>query len=202
MKFNNSLVIIVFLFAANIIFSQTFDEKYSSEYVLKKSDGTEVSRLKHYRSGNKLKFTKVENKGTEKETTTDIYILKDERMIYQVTSGTQGKIGFKKPLDFMYVGMLTGIYILDLGNDGSVFNSSYLNGSGEVLGKTCDKYTIITQGDASSDYYMYQNNLMLKRWVGSPTEGGNSIEAISYDTPGEMNEGMFVLPADITYLDM
>lgn len=201
MKFIKFYFLIVFILAAGTAFSQTFDQQYSSEYVLKKSDGTEINRMKHYRSGGKLKFTKVDNAGTEKETTTDIYIFKDENMIYQVTSGRQGKIGLKKPLDFMYAGMLTGVYIFDLGNDGSLFKSSYLSGTSDVLGMPCDKYTFATQGDASSDYYIYQNNLMLKRWVGSPTEGGNSIEATSY-TAGAVDESMFILPEGITYLDM
>jgi hypothetical protein len=99
----------------------------------------------------------------------------------------------------MYIGMQTGIYILDLGNIDKVFNSNTRVGTGNVLGMECVKYTVASNGEASSDYFMYQDNLMLRRSVGSATEG-NTIETISYET-SVVPESIFILPADVQYIN-
>lgn len=194
------LFLLSFLFSAPILSQTAFDTKYTAEYVLKTAAGTEISRIKLYRSGNKLKFLKIDNSGKSNESKTEIFIFKDEPKIYNIVTNSAGKFGSKNAVDMSYVGMQTGVYILDLGNDGKIFNSSSRNGSFSVLGLECVKYTIASDGAASSDYYMYQDNLMLKRWVGSSTEG-NSIEAISYDTNADVPESIFVIPPDVQYLN-
>jgi len=196
---------VVVLFAAlnlftSIIYSQPYDVKYTVEYALKDARGNILSRMKLYRNGSKIKFQKFDNAGKPDSSTTSIYILKDEPKIYNIISNSAGKFGSKNAVDMSYVGMQTGVYIFDLGNDGTILNSNSRNRSGTVLGMECVKYTIATQGDASSDYYMYQDNLMLKRWVGSPTEG-NSIEALSYDNTSEVPESIFIVPLDVQYLN-
>jgi len=180
------------------VFPQSYDTKYTVEYTLKDINGNMINKIKLFRNGAKMKFSKVENKGTDKETTTDIYIFKDESMVYTVVSNSAGKFGSKHALDLSLVGMQTGVYILDLGNDGKIFNSSSRAGTGTVLGYDCVKYTIASTAEASSDYYMYQDNLMLKRFVGSYTEG-NTIEALSFDNTTDVPESMFVVPAETVY---
>jgi len=193
-------IILVLLFMGmNInIFTQSYDLNYTVEYALKDARGTVLSKLKLYRNGNKLKFVKIDNAGKANETTTDIYILKDEAKVYTIVSNSAGKFGTQKALDLMYVGMQTGVYIIDLGNDSTSFNSRTRAGTGTVLGMECVKYTIASNAEASSDYYMYQDNLMLKRSVGSSAEG-NTIEALSFDNTTPVQESLFVLPADVTY---
>ena len=165
-------ILFLFIFCSSLVLSQpVYDTKYSSEYVLKDARGTELNRFRHYRNGNKLKFTKVSDRGTDKETTTDIYVMKDEAKVYTVISGRGYKSGTRQTMDLSLVGMLTGVYILDLGNDGTIFNSRARNGTAAVLGRDCVVYTITAFGDAKSEYYMYQDNLMLKGWVGSVAEG-------------------------------
>jgi hypothetical protein len=197
-------LVICAIFTGMNLFSQTYNTKYSVEYALKDARGTILSKMKLYRSGSKLKFQKFDNAGKPDSSTTNIYIFKDEPKIYSIVTNSAGKFGTKNAVDMSYVGMQTGVYILDLPNDGKIFNSSTRVGSESVLGMECVKYTIASQsvpGDhASSDYYMYQDNLMLKRWVGSPTEG-NSIEALNYDNTSEVPESIFVLPADVQYLN-
>jgi len=178
-------------------FAQTYDVNYTIEYHLKDARGNEISRIKLFRNGNKMKFQKVDNRGASNESTTDMYIFKDDAKVITVITNSAGKFGTKAALDIMYVGMQTGIYILDLGSTDNIFTNR--TGSGTVLGKDCDKYTVIFGGDASSDYYIYQNNLMLKRSVGSATEG-NTIEALSYDT-GVVPESTFTVPADVTFMN-
>jgi hypothetical protein len=180
------------------LFPQSYDVNYTIDYALKDARGTVLSKLKLYRSGNKLKFVKIDKAGKPDETTTDMYILKDENQVYTVITNSAGKFGTRHAVELSYVGMQTGVYILDLGNDGTIFNSNSRSGNATVLGMDCVKYTIVTQGDASSDYYMYQDNLMLKRWVGSPTEG-NSIEALTFDNTTPVPESLFVVPTDVTY---
>jgi len=195
------LFLLGFLLQAN---SQTYDTKYTVEYALKDASGNIKSRMKMYRNGSKIKFVKLDNAGKPDSARTDIYILKDEPKVYSIITNSAGKFGTKYAVDMSYVGMQTGVYILDLPNDGIIFNSKTRAGSESVLGLECVKYTIATQsvpGDhASSDYYMYQDNLMLKRWVGSPTEG-NSIEALDYDNTSDVPESMFVVPLDVQYLN-
>ncbi|MCX6157816.1 MAG: hypothetical protein NTY74_07545 [Ignavibacteriae bacterium] len=181
------------------LYPQTYDVNYTAEYVLKDARGNEISRLKHYRNGNKLKFLKVDNSGKSNETTTEIFVIKDDAKIITVITNSAGKTGTKAALDIMYVGMQTGIYILDLGNIDYIFNNTSRAGTGNVLGMECVKYTVASNGEASSDYYMYQNNLMLKRSVGSSTEG-NTIEALSYDT-NIVPESIFTIPADVQYIN-
>lgn len=181
------------------VFSQTYDVKYKAEYALKDARGTEISRLMHYRNGNKLKFQKVDNRGKANETTTDIYIDKDEAKIYMIITNSAGKFGTKAALDIMYIGMQTGIYILDLGNLDYIFNNNTRRGAGTVLGKECVKYTVVTDGESSSDYYMYQDNLMLRRSVGNATEG-NTLEALSYEVT-TVPESTFIVPTDVQYLN-
>jgi hypothetical protein len=197
------LTLSTFISASNI-FSQTYDTKYTIEYVLKDASGNILSRMKMYRNGSKIKFVKIDRAGKPDSSRTDIYILKDEPKIYNIITNSAGKFGTKNAVDMSYVGMQTGVYILDLGNDGTIFNSNSRAGSESVLGMECVKYTIASQtvgsDHASSDYYMYQNNLMLKRWVGSPTEG-NLIEAISYDNVSDVPESIFVVPSDVQYLN-
>lgn len=187
------------IFIADII-SQTYDTKYTVEYALKDARGNILSRMKLYRNGSKIKFQKFDNAGKPDSSTTNIFILKDEPKIYNIITNSAGKFGTKNAVDMSYVGMQTGVYILDLGNDGTIFNSSSRQGTQTVLGFECTKYTIASGPDASSDYYMYQDNLMLKRWVGS-TQEGNSIEALTYDNTSEVPESVFVLPLDVQYLN-
>lgn len=181
------------------LYPQTYDVNYTAEYALKDARGNEISRLKLYRNGNKLKFLKVDNSGKSNETTTEIFVIKDDAKIITVITNSAGKTGTKAALDIMYVGMQTGIYILDLGNIDYIFNNTSRAGTGNVLGMECVKYTVASNGEASSDYYMYQNNLMLKRSVGSSTEG-NTIEALSYDT-NIVPESIFTIPADVQYIN-
>jgi hypothetical protein len=199
-----NILVFVFLCSSYLsvteIFTQTYDTKYTIEYALKDARGNVLSKMKMYRNGSKIRFVKNDNVGKPDSSTTNIYILKDEPKIYNIISNSAGKFGSKNAVEMMYVGMQTGVYILDLGNDGSIFNSNSRNGSANVLGYDCVKYTIVTQGDASSDYYMYQDNLMLKRWVGSPTEG-NSLEALNYDNASDVPESMFIVPTDVQYLN-
>lgn len=193
-----------FLLAADVISQPAYDTKYTIEYVLKDASGNIKSKMKLFRNGSKLKFQKLDNAGKPDSSETNIYILKDEPKIYNIVSNSAGKFGSKNAVDMSYVGMQTGVYILDLPNDGKLFNSSTRSGSESVLGLECVKYTIASQtvpGDhTSSDYYMYQDNLMLKRWVGSPTEG-NSIEALNYDNTSDVPESIFIVPADVQYLN-
>lgn len=183
-------------------FAQTYDVNYTIEYALKKADGTEVSRMKLFRNGNKLKFLKMSDSGTPNEAKTEIFINKDERKIYQIISNSAGKYGSKYDLDVMMIGMQTGVYILDLGNF-DLFNAGNLTGTGAVLGKDCKEYTIVMQSNgtelARSVYYVYQDNLMLKRNVGSDVEG-NAIEALSYIT-AVVPESVFQMPSDITWMN-
>lgn len=186
------------------IFSQTYDTKYTVEYALKDASGNIKSKMMMYRNGSKIKFQKYDNAGKPDSTSTGIYIFKDEPKIYNIVTNSDGKFGTRNDVDMMYVGMQTGVYVLDLGNDGTIFNSNTRVGSESVLGMDCVKYTVASQtvpGDrASSDYFMYQDNLMLKRWVGNSAEG-NSIEVLRYDNTSDVPEGIFVLPADVQYLN-
>jgi hypothetical protein len=197
------LAIIFFIFVysiANYSQSTNYDVKFSAEYVLKDIKGNEINRMKLFRNGTKLKFTKVDNKGKDNETTTDIYIFKDEQKVYSIVSSKKAKFGGKHSLDMTYIGMLTGVYIFDMGNDGSIFNSSTQAGTGSVLGNECVLYDILVTADGKSEYYMYQDNLMLKRFAGTSTDG-STLEAISYDSSTDVPESIFVIPDDVQYID-
>lgn len=200
-----AIAVILFLMISNeSIISEIYDTKYTVEYALKDAGGNVKSKMMLYRNGSKMKFVKLDNAGKPDSTTTSIYIFKDEPKIYNIVSNSAGKFGTKNAVDLMYVGMQTGVYILDLGHDGKIFNGNTRAGSELVLGMDCVKYTIASQnvpGDrASSDYYMFQDNLMLKRWVGNAAEG-NSIEAISYDNTSDVPESIFVIPADVQFMN-
>ncbi|MDD5360550.1 MAG: hypothetical protein PHN88_00345 [Ignavibacteria bacterium] len=178
-----------------------FDTKYTAEYVMKDIRGSELGRLKLYRNNNKLRFSKTENKGKDDEISTDVYVFKDENKAYLITSTKKIKLGFGHSSDLMtFVGMLTGIYILDLGNDGTIFNPSIKSGTDIVLGRECFKYTIMTAPDGGSFYWMFQDNLMLKRTAATSTDG-TIFEAISYEPGIDVPESMFVLPADVQFVD-
>lgn len=193
-------LVICTIFTNMTIFSQTYDTKYTVEYALKDARGTILSKMKLYRNGSKIKFQKFDNVGKPDSSTTNIYILKDEPKIYNIVTNSAGKFGTKNAVDIMYIGMQTGVYILDIGHDGKIFNSNSRVGSSTVLGMECVKYTIASNSEASSDYYMYQDNLMLKRWVGSAAEG-NSIEALTYDNTSDVPDSIFELPLDVQYLN-
>jgi hypothetical protein len=115
-----------------------------------------------------------------------------------VTSSSAGKFGSKHSMDMMYVGMQTGIYIFDLGNDGTVFNNNSKSGYGTVLGNDCVRYNLITAPDGGTDYYMYQDNLMLKRVAATSTDG-STIEALSFDNTTTVPESLFELPPGVIY---
>ena len=140
------LFLLGFLLQAN---SQTYDTKYTIEYVLKNASGVIQSRMKLYRDGSRMKFEKLDNSGKPDSTRTEIFIFKDEPKIYNIVSNSAGKFGTKNAVDLSYVGMQTGVYILDLENDRRLFNSSLVSGSGSVLGMECVKYTIASDGEAS-----------------------------------------------------
>lgn len=194
---------VLFMFFTTIIFSQTYDTKYSSEYVLKDKSGTVLNSFKHYRSGDKLKFVKVSNKGKDNETTTEIFVFKNERKVYMVISGKNYKSGTRFNMDINSVFMQTGVYIFDLGNDGSIFNSNTRVGPEMVNGRECIRYNLVPR-DAPpggiTDYYFYQDNLMVKRVVGS-VEENNTIEASSYDAGADVPESMFTIPTGVEYVD-
>ncbi|MEO8514161.1 MAG: hypothetical protein ABI543_11405 [Ignavibacteria bacterium] len=207
MKKLNFIILILFsftFFRGSDISSQTYDIKYTVEYALKDAGGNILSKMKMYRNGSKIRFVKLDRVGKPDSSTTNIYILKDEPKIYTIISNSAGKFGTKNAVEMSYVGMETGVYILDLGNDGSIFNSNSRAGTENVLGLECVKYTIASQtvgsDHASSDYYMYQDNLMLKRWVGNSSEG-NSLEALNYDNTTDVPESMFIVPTDVQYLN-
>lgn len=200
-----STAILFFLvFSAENIFTQSYDTKYTVEYALKDAGGNIKSKIMLYRNGSRMKFQKFDNSGKPDSSVTSIYVFKDEPKIYNIVVNSAGKFGTRNAVDMMYVGMQTGVYILDLPNDGKIFNSSTRAGSETVLGLDCAKYTIASQtvpGDhASSDYYMYQDNLMIKRWVGNDAEG-NSIEALRYDNTSDVPESIFTIPGDVQYLN-
>lgn len=184
-------------------YSQTFDTKYSAEYVLKDKSGTVISRMNHYRNGDKLKFVKVSNKGKADEMTTEVFIFKNEGKVYTLYTSKNVKMGNRHAIDLSFVGMLTGVYIFDLGNDGAIFNSNTRVGPEMVNGRECIRYNLVPR-DAPpggiTDYYFYQDNLMLKRVVGS-VEENNSIEASSYDAGADVPESMFTLPAGVEFPD-
>ena len=159
-----TIFIVMFLGLCVNLFAQTYDTKYTIEYALKDASGNIKSKMMLYRNGSKMKFVKFDNAGKPDSTSTSIYIFKDEPKIYNIVTNSAGKFGTKNAVDMMYVGMQTGVYILDLGHDGKIFNSGTRVGSETVLGMDCVKYTIASQsvpGDhASSDYFMYQDNLI------------------------------------------
>ena len=202
LSMKNLIVIFLVVICAGVLFSEPpdFDTKYKIEYALKDARGTVLSKLLLQRDGDKIKFTKVDNRGKPDEMTTEMFIFKNESKVYTVYTTSVLKMGNRHSLDLSYVGMQTGVYILDLGNDGTLFNSSYINGTETVLGKECTRYIIVSQGDARSEYDMYQNNLMLKRWVGSTAEG-NSIEALSFDGTSDIPAGTFTLPTGVEFTD-
>jgi hypothetical protein len=194
------LLLSLFLYPA---YSQNndFDTKYTAEYVMKDIRGSELGRLKLYRNNNKLRFSKTENKGKDDEMSTDVYVFKDENKAYMITTTKKIKLGSQHSSDLMtFVGMLTGIYILDLGNDGTIFNSSSRTGADNVLGRECAKYTIMTAPDGGSFYWMFQDNLMLKRTAATSTDG-TIFEAVSYEPGTDVPESMFVVPPDVQYIE-
>lgn len=197
-------ILFFLVFSAENIFTQSYDTKYTVEYALKDAGGNIKSKMMLYRNGSRMKFQKFDNTGKPDSSVTSIYVFKDEPKIYNIVVNSAGKFGTRNAVDMMYVGMQTGVYILDLPNDGKLFNSSTRAGSETVLGLDCAKYTIASQtvpGDhASSDYYMYQDNLMIKRWVGNAAEG-NSIEALRYDNTTDVPESIFTIPGDVQYLN-
>jgi len=201
-NFSMYFCLILFFFYSTTCFSQNndYDKKYITEYVLKDIRGNEINKMTLYRNGSKMKFVKINNKGKEDEVTTGVYILQDEQKVYTIISSKKITIGYKHSIDMSYVGMLTGVYIFELGNDGSIFNNRTRSGNVNVIGKDCVKYNIITSPDGSSDYYMYQDNLMLKRFAGTSTDG-STLEALSYNTEVEIPESTFLLPADVQFLD-
>ena len=178
-----------------------YDKKYTVEYSLKDIRGNEIGRIKLYRNEDKLKFTKTDNKGKENEVVTDVFIFKGEKKIYTITSSKKLKLGNKNNLDMNFVGMLTGVYILDLGNDGSIINSSRRTGTKNFLGKDCTEYTILTTADGGGTYYyFYQDNLMFRKSAMTSTDG-SYMEALSYDTNTDVPDELFRVPADVQYID-
>lgn len=199
MKIRNIFIAVLVLFGLGVsLHSQNYDTKYTVVYALKDAAGNELSNVKLFRNAEKMKFQKVSNSGKPDESTTDIYINKNDPKIHTVITNSAGKFGGKYDLDIMYVFMNTGIYVLDLGHDGKIFNGTTKDGSGNVLGMDCVQYTVASDGSASSKYYMYQDNLMLKRTVGNSTEG-NSIESLTYDNTSDVPESIFLIPSDVQY---
>lgn len=199
-----SILISALLFCCLICdaFSQdpAYDLKYAVNYELKDINGNVKGGVKLYRDNDKMRFTATENRGTDLEKTTDIYIFKTEGKIYTVITGRGYKSGSRHAIDISFIGMQTGVYIIDLGDPIPLFPASEISGNGAVLGKDCVRYLIASFGDAKSEYFMYQNNLMLKRFVGSSAEG-NTLEATSYDTNADIPAGTFTLPAGVDFPD-
>ncbi len=181
-------------------YSQDYDLKYTVNYELKDARGDVKGSVKLYRDNDKMRFTSTENRGTDLEKTTDIYIFKNEGKIYTVITGRGYKTGSRHAIDISFVGMQTGVYIIDLGDPIPLFPASEISGSGQVLGRDCTRYLITSFGDAKTEYFMYQNNLMLKRSIGSTTEG-NTIEATSYDNTSDIPPGTFTLPTGVDFPD-
>lgn len=197
------LFIFNFGFSCFIYPQNNYDTKYSAEFVLKDKSGEVLGSIKHYRSGDKLKFIKVSNKDKDNETTTEIFIFKNEGKVYTVISGKNYKLGSRHAIDLNFVVMQAGVYILDLGNDGSVFNNKTKVGPEMINGRECIRYNLVPP-DAPpggiTDYYFYQDNLMLKRVVGS-VEENNTIEASSYDANADVPESIFTLPTGVDFPD-
>lgn len=208
MKNNNNLfgktaIIIVLLlisFLNGMTQTANYDTKFKAEYVLKDIHGNEIGRIKVYRNNDKIRFNKVENPGKENELNTDVYAFKNENKSYMITSGKGVKLGYKYSAEMIFLGSLTGVYMFDLGNDGTVFNSSTRAGTETVLGKECVRYNLLTSADGTSDYYMYQDNLLFKRVAATSTDGG-IFEVISYDNSSEIPESLFIVPVDVQYLN-
>jgi|GEM_PF-1843725 len=195
-----SALLICFIIVNAYSQDPVYDLKYTVDYSLKDAGGNVKGGVKLYRDNDKMKFTATENRGTDMEKTTDIYIFKNEGKIYTVISGRGYKTGSRHAMDISFVGMQTGVYIIDLGDPIPLFPSSEISGNGTVLGKNCTRYLIVSFGDAKTEYFMYQNNLMLKRSVGSSTEG-NTIEATSYDNTTDIPPGTFTLPTGVDFPD-
>ncbi len=184
-------LIIFFLFFTCL--KLTAQDKYAIDYEYSEKDGQNKKPFTLYRDGDKIKFKGVDKYGS----TVTMYILKNENTIYTVTENKATTIGVKfTGLDCSYVGMQWGVYILDLEKCEFLLNSSTVQGTANVAGKECTIYNIIQSGDARTDYYIYNNNLMLKRTAPTTT-----IQATSFNESPTFAADEFKIPSGIEWIN-
>ncbi len=168
-------------------------DKYAIDYEYFEKDGQNKKPFILYRDGDKIKFKGVDKYGS----TVTMFILKNENTIYTVTENTATTIGVKfRGLDCSYVGMQWGVYILDLEKCEFLLNNSTAQGTVNVAGKECTIYNIIQSGDARTDYYIYNNNLMLKRTTPTTT-----IQATSFNDNPTFTADEFTVPPGIQWIE-
>ena len=168
-------------------------DKYLVEYEYFENTGENRKTFTLSRDADKIKIKGVNTTGA----TVTMYILKDERAIYTVTEQRGTIIGTKyRGFDCSYVGMQWGIYLLDLDKCEFFISSSTAQGTANVAGKECTLYNIIQSGDARTDYYIYNNKLMLKRTTPTTT-----IQATSFNENPVFTAGEFTIPSNIQWLE-
>jgi hypothetical protein len=166
-------------------------DRYIVEYQYSEKDGANKKTFTLYRDGDKIKFKGLDKYGN----TVTMWAFKDEKNIYTLTENSATKIGTKyKGMDCSYIGMQWGVYILDLDNCDFLLGSSTPQGAESVAGKECSAYNIMQQGDIRTDYYIYDNKLMLKRTAPTTT-----IEATSFNDNPTFSADEFTLPAGIEW---
>jgi hypothetical protein len=186
---NKLIISLLFL----TLFKLSAQDKYKVEYEFFETGGEHRKTFTLSRDGDKIKIKGVDKYGG----TVTMYIYKDERAIYTLTEQRDVKIGTKfNGLDCSYVGMQWGVYILDLDKCEFVLQSSTLQGTATVAGKECNMYNMMTSGDLRTDYYFYNNNLMLKRTAPTTT-----IQALSFDDNPVFAPDEFTKPANILWTE-
>lgn len=166
-------------------------DRYTVDYQYSEKDGANKKTFTLYRDGDKIKIKGLDKYGNS----VTMWAFKNEKNIYTLTENSAAKIGNKyKGIDCSYIGMQWGVYILDLDNCQFVFDNTTAQGTIDVAGKNCTIYNIIQQGDIRTDYYIYDNKLMLKRTTPTTT-----IEATNFNDNPTFSPDEFTLPSGIQW---
>lgn len=187
MKKSNFALIII-LTAVNIITGNiSAQDIYKITYKFSEKDNTNSKTFTLNRSNNDYLIEGVDKYGNNVK----MYVKKDERKIYTVTSNSAVTIGTRHiGIECSYIGMQWGVYLLDLDKCEFLLQMATAAGSSVVAGKDCTIYNVMQQGDLRTDYYIYNNQISLKM-----TSPSTTIEAVSFQDNPSFPADEFTLPA-------
>lgn len=177
-----------------------FDElKCTVDYEFFEKTGENRKVIKLYKDGPNYKLYMKTNEGKPNETKTTSYFNLDENVVYTIIEISGTKTGNKHALETMFVGMMWGIYFLNLPKSTDFTSVTTTAGTETILSKECTIYD--ASAPPGGTRYYFWNNIMLKKYLNDGEHPVNvvTIQATSINENPVFSPGEFARPEDVQY---
>lgn len=193
-----TILLAAFIFALVYKPVLAFDSlKCTIDYEFFEKSGENRKTIKLNKDGANYKLVLKENEGKPNEMTTTSYIYLDSGVVYTVSETGAIKMGSKRGLETMYVGMYWGIYFLNFPKAEDFTSITTRAGSEIILSKECMIYDAMVPGGGTR--YYFWNDIMLRKVLTVDAAIVVTLQATNINESPVFGPGEFDLPAGVQY---